>query len=201
MSNVDVYWYEIRNSLYMNVCNRCTLRCQFCPKTQGCNQVHQYDLSLGKQPSANEVIESLPDLLGYKEVVFCGYGEPTLRLKVLVEIARYCKKFGIKTRLNTDGLGNLVHKRDIVPELAEVIDSVSISLNAQNAELYGKHCKPQLKSAYYGVHQFIRRAVNYFNEVRVTAIEGLDGVDINECKEIAEDYGAIFVPRYLDKVG
>ncbi|WP_223668821.1 TatD family nuclease-associated radical SAM protein [Kangiella shandongensis] len=201
MNNTERYWYEIRGSLYLNICDRCTLRCQFCPKTQGINQVHHYDLSLARQPEAEQVIATLPDLMNYKEVVFCGYGEPTLRLKQLLAIARYCKKYGIRTRLNTDGLGNVVHKRDIIPELAEVVDSVSISLNAQDTETYTNHCQPQLKSAYLAVHQFIRRAVDFFAEVRVTAIEGLEGVDIEQCRTIAERYGATFVPRYLDKVG
>lgn len=201
MNSTQLYWYEIRGSLYLNICNRCTLQCQFCPKTKGIHQVHDYDLALEQQPEAEQVISTLPDLLDYKEVVFCGYGEPTLRLKQLLAIARYCKKYGVRTRLNTDGLGNLIHKRDIIPELAEVVDSVSISLNAQDAETYKNHCKPQLKSAYLAAHQFTRRAVEYFSEVRVTAIEGLEGVDIEQCRTIAERYGATFVPRYLDKVG
>lgn len=196
-----VLWYEIRGSLYLNISDRCTLVCQFCPKTHGVPEVHQYNLALQKQPKAQEVIATLPDLSQYQEVVFCGFGEPTLRLKPLLEIARYCKEQGAQTRLNTDGLGCLVHKRNIIPELSEVIDTVSVSLNAQNEAVYKLHCHPQLPNAYSAVKEFIKHSVRAFRAVRVTAIDGLAGVDVIECQKIAENLGAEFVCRYLDRVG
>lgn len=196
-----VLWYEIRGSLYLNISDRCTLVCQFCPKTHGDPQVHQYNLVLQKQPKAQAVIATLPALSQYQEVVFCGFGEPTLRLKPLLEIARYCKEQGAQTRLNTDGLGCLVHKRNIIPELSEVIDTVSVSLNAQNEAVYRSHCHPQLPNAYSAVKEFIKHSVGAFKAVRVTAIDGLAGVDVIECQKIAENLGAKFVCRYLDKVG
>lgn len=196
-----VLWYEIRGSLYLNICDRCTLVCQFCPKTHDDPQVHQYNLALQKQPDAQQVIETLPDLSQYQEVVFCGFGEPTLRLKSLLEIASYCKQQGAKTRLNTDGLGCLVHKRNIIPELSQVIDVVSISLNAQNKEVYKRHCQPQLANAYDAVKNFIKDSIGAFQTVRATAIEGLDGVDVKQCQKLTESLGAQFVCRYLDKVG
>lgn len=197
----SVLWYEIRGNLYLNISNRCTLVCEFCPKTHGDPQVHQYNLTLQEQPQAQNVIHTLPNLSQYQEVVFCGFGEPTLRLKPLLEIARYCKKQGAQTRLNTDGLGCRAHKRDIIPELSEVIDIVSISLNAHSEAIYKVHCRPRLPDAYSAVKDFIKHSVGHFKVVRATAIDGLPGVDIKECQKIAESLGAEFVPRYLDKVG
>ena len=71
----------------------------------------------------------------YEEVVFCGFGEPTERFDVLIKVAEYVKKtYGKKTRINTNGVGNLVNGRDIVPEMEGLIDTISISLN--NCLLY-----------------------------------------------------------------
>ena len=193
--------YAIRDSLYLNISNRCTLECQFCPKTKGSLQLHDYDLSLNRQPSAEEVIAQLPNLTPFQEVVFCGYGEPTLRLKVLKQVAQHCKSLGISTRLNTDGLGNLVHKRNILPELAPCIDAISISLNAQSASVYEHHCQPKLNKAYDALLDLIKLAPQYIRRVQVTAIDGLSEVDIAECKQIAETSSATFLARQLDVLG
>lgn len=200
-SNESQLVYSIGSSLYINICNRCTLECKFCPKTQGNMALHQYDLSLNKQPSAQEIIEQLDNLANYQEVVFCGFGEPTLRLKQLKEVASFLKKAGKKVRLNTDGLGNLVHKRNILPELSSIIDSVSISLNSDNENSYIEHCQPKLQNAYKAVLAFITQAPFFIKEVRVTAIEGLSNVDIDNCRSIAHSVGAQFLARQLDVVG
>ncbi|NVK21778.1 MAG: radical SAM protein [Kangiellaceae bacterium] len=197
--------YAIDDSLYLNISNRCTLECTFCPKTQGSHQVHDYDLSITKQPSSDEIIsqiELLDDkLIDYKEVVFCGFGEPTLRLQQLKAVASYLKSKNIKVRLNTDGLANLVHKRNILLELKPLIDSISISLNSDDERSYIKHCQPQLKHAYKAVLEFIRLAPNYINDVRVTAINGLEQVNIHNCQQIAYSAGANFLARELDVIG
>ena len=197
--------YIIDESLYLNISNRCTLECTFCPKTQGCHKVHEYDLTIDKQPQSAEVIEQI-ELLGdqlksFKEVVFCGFGEPTLRLKQLKEVASYLKSQHQKVRLNTDGLGNLVHKRNILPELAPLIDAISISLNSNDERSYIEHCQPKLNSAYKAVLDFIRLAPHYIKDVRITAINGLDNVNINNCQQIAHSAGATFLARELDVIG
>jgi len=197
----DSYIYQIRNSLYINLTDRCTLACQFCPKHNGSTEVKGHELFLSKRPEPKQIIQEIGDPTRYDEIVFCGYGEPTIRLKALLEIASWVKQQGGKTRINTDGLGSLFHKRDIVPELAECIDALSVSLNAQNEEVYQRHCLPSLPNSYEAVKAFISRASKMIPEVHVSAINGLEDVDVIQCKEITEQCGAIFRQRELDVVG
>ena len=127
--NTDTYTYQIRNSLYINLGNSCTLKCAFCPKHNGTWKVHEYDMHLDKPPSSETTIKEIGDPTKWEEIVFCGYGEPTLRLKQLIEIATCVKANGGRVRVNTDGLGNLTNKRNILPELAPCVDALSISLS------------------------------------------------------------------------
>ncbi|EAR59631.1 TatD family nuclease-associated radical SAM protein [Neptuniibacter caesariensis] len=197
----DNYTYLIRNSLYINLTDRCTLACQFCPKHNGTTEVKGHELYLSKRPEVEEIIGLIGNPTDYDEVVFCGYGEPTVRLKALLEIAHWVKGNGGKTRINTDGLGSLFHKRDIVPELAECIDALSVSLNAQNEAVYQQHCQPSLPNSYAAVQAFIKRASELIPDVQVSAINGLEGVDVVKCRELTEGLGAEFKQRELDIVG
>ncbi len=193
--------YDIRNSRYLNITGRCTLRCQFCPKHNGSKQVHEYQLDLDHQPKADELIPLLDEVSQFDEYVFCGYGEPTLNLATLLSVAREIKRRGGRVRVNTDGLGNLFHRRNILPELAEVVDALSISLNADTEAAYLKHCKPKLKGAYESLWDFIRQAPRYIDQVQVSAIEGLEGVDIDRCRALVLDAKAQFKHRKLGVVG
>ena len=193
--------YVIGDSLYLNITDRCTLECAFCPKTQGVLQVHEYDLTLDHRPSSQEIIAAIDNPAAYKEVVFCGYGEPTLRLKVLLEVAKYIKAHGGRVRVNTDGLANLANKHNVLPEMAECVDALSISLNAQNAEVYDRHCQPALAGSFEQMLEFVAEAPKYIADVTATAIDGLDGVDIEACRELAEARGVKFRRRVLDVVG
>ena len=197
----DQLVYVIGDKLYVNLTDRCTLRCDFCPKHNGCTDVKGHELYLSARPSEDLIIAMIGDPTDYTEIVFCGYGEPTLRLKALLKIARTVKAAGGKTRINTDGLGSRVNKRDIVPELAECIDALSISLNAQNPDVYAQHCHPALPDAWQSVLDFIEQAARHIPAVYASAIDGLPGVDIDACRELVESRGAIFRRRVLDEVG
>lgn len=193
--------YEIRDQLYINLTDRCTLTCHFCPKHNASKQVQGHDLQLNRLPSAQEIIASIQSPERYREVIFCGYGEPTTRLKVLLEVARWLKQQGTTVRLNTDGLGSLFNKRDIVPELAGCIDKVSISLNAQDETTYIQHCAPALTGSYAAMKAFTSRCCQLIDDVQLSAINGLEGVDIAACQQIASVLGAEFKQRELDIVG
>jgi len=197
----DTLVYDIGNNRYINLCNKCTLRCRFCPKNHDEWSVHDYDLSLGKSPKSLDILAQLGEVTKFDEIVFCGFGESTLRLKELLFIAAEIKQRGGRTRLNTDGLANLVYGRNVLPEMAKVIDSLSISLNAQDEATYNTHCLPTLPNSYQGVREFIALAPTYINDVQVSAIDGLEGVDIKACQIIAEAAGAKFKPRVMDEVG
>ena len=193
--------YKIRNSLYLNITDRCTLACEFCPKTRGVHQVHQYDLTLANRPEVDEIIQSIGDPRAYDEIVFCGYGEPTLRLKVLTQVARWIKEHGGKVRVNTDGLANLVNKRNVLPELKGLVDALSISMNAQEESVYNRHCQPALPGSYQAMLDFLEQAPAWIPHVTATAIDGLDEVDIEACKKLADERGVEFRPRKLDNLG
>ena len=193
--------YRIDNKLYLSITDRCTLECTFCPKTQGDMTVKGYDLTMDHRPSAQEIIAAIDDPAKYDEVVFCGYGEPTLRLNVLLEVAKNIKQRGGRVRVNTDGLTNLVHKNDTLPELGKVVDAISISLNAQNEEVYDRHCQPNLPGSYAAMLKFLKEAPTYIKEVTATAIDGLEGVDIEACERLAKEYGVRFRRRVLGLVG
>ena len=197
----DTLSYTIGQNLYLNITDRCTLVCEFCPKTLGNHQVHEYDLTLRQRPGYDEIVAAIGDPKQYEEIVFCGFGEPTLRFKILLQVAAYIKENGGKVRLNTDGLACLVNKRDVLPEMQGLIDAVSVSMNTQNEELYIRHCAPQLKGAWSAMLDFLDRAPAYIPDVTATAIDGLEGVDIQACESLASQRGVKFRARQLDIVG
>ncbi|AOU97436.1 radical SAM protein [Acidihalobacter yilgarnensis] len=197
----STYAYSLHGNCYLNVTNRCTLRCRFCPKFNGQWLVQSYGLKLYREPDVDALIDAVGDASTWKEVVFCGLGEPTLRLGTVLETARRLHESGVRVRLNTDGLSNHVYGHDVIPRLANVIDAVSVSLNAQTAAVYAVHCRPRDAGAYPAVLDFLYRASDCFAEVTATAIDGLVGVDMDTCAEIADKMGVSFRRRELDKVG
>lgn len=200
-AQADAIAYALHGNLYLNITSRCTLRCAFCPKFNGTWEVQGYDLRLRRQPSTGELIAAIGDPARYREVVFCGLGEPTLRLEVLLAVAREVKRRGGRTRVNTDGLANLVHGRDVTPEFEGVIDTLSVSLNAQNEDVYDRHCRPKRPGSYPAMLDFVRRATRHVPRVMVSALDGLEGVDIAACERIAAELGAQWRGRVLDEVG
>ncbi|MFZ5907406.1 MAG: TatD family hydrolase [Nitrospirota bacterium] len=191
--------YTIRDSLYLNITNRCTNKCGFCIRFQS-DYVKGHNLRLSHEPTEEEVIQAIGDPARFKEVVFCGYGEPMLRLDLIKNVARWIQQHGGKVRINTNGQGNLIHKRNIVPELRGIVDRLSISLDAQDEETYNRICKPEFGNAYHEVLNFIREAKNEIPDVSVTVVTA-EGIDIEQCRKIAGKLGVGFRLRKLDVVG
>ena len=191
--------YRIRDSLYLNITNRCTNRCTFCIKFQS-DFVKGHNLRLFREPSEEELIKAIGDPAQYKEIVFCGYGEPTLRLDLIKNVAGWVKKNLGKVRINTNGLGNRIHGRNILPELRGIVDSLSVSLDAQDEETYNRICRPAYENAFAEVIKFIREAPQYIPEVNVTVVTA-EGVDVEKCRKLAEDLRVGFRVRELDAVG
>lgn len=192
--------YPIRNSLYLNITNRCTAACTFCVR-YFTDVVKGHALRLQKEPTAKDLIKEIGDPKKHDEVVFCGYGEPLLRLDVVKEVSAAVKKKGGRVRIDTNGHGNLIHNRDILPELKGLVDAVSVSLNAQNEELYMKLSQPKFgPGTYDAVKQFIRDAKNSIPDVTATVVSA-PGVDIEACRRIAEELGAKYRVRDYNVVG
>ena len=193
--------YRIRDALYLNVTNRCTNECTFCAKNTDYTVKGHY-LGIEREPSVEEIISAIgSDPSSYDEVVFCGFGESLVRVDVVKEVSRWLKERGARVRINTDGLANIIHKRNILPELAGLVDSISVSLNADSPENYRKICRPPFEGAYEGVKAFIVEAKNYIPEVTASVV-GLPNLDVERCKEIAEkELGVKFRLRPYNEVG
>lgn len=195
--------YPIRDSLYVNVTNRCTLHCTFCGKFRDF-VVKGHNLRVGRDPSVEDLRAAIeaegPDR--YRELVFCGYGEPLLRPEVVKELAAWAKARGMRTRVNTDGLANRVHGRDVAGELAGLIDAVSVSLNAPDAATYARYCRsPHGEAAFADVCAFLRRAREVIPEVTASVVD-LPGLDVEACRRLAEDdLGVRFRLRPYDDLG
>lgn len=205
MSDKDTIVYELYGKTYINLTNSCTNECEFCIRdikdnVVGNNMWLEHDNIIG-----DDVIEAL---LAKKdnlkdEIVYCGYGEPTLRLSALIKSAKFIKENfkNKKIRLNTNGHGNLVYKADIVPQLAQYIDSVSVSLNAQDEKTYNQISKPKIKNAYQGMLDFVKKCKENGIETTVTIVTHFKDyeIDVEKCRQIANDLGVKFREReYLN---
>jgi len=185
-----IFAYPIRDNLYFNITNRCTNNCTFCLGRPGL-RLGEFDLELPYEPSSAEVLRQAgPDLSKYTEVVFCGLGEPTLRLEALKEIAIGAKRRGAKrVRLDTDGQANLIHGRDVTLELSGVIDSISVSLNAADSATYARLCRPTYgEKAYDSLIDFIRKAATSIPDTIVSAV-ALPGLDLEPIRNLAASLG------------
>lgn len=184
--------YTYKNQVYANITNRCDCSCTFCVRSEK-DSVGDADTLWHKVEPALEDIKAAIDAFdftNYDELVFCGYGEPTCALENLLATAHYVKqKMDIKIRLNTNGLGNLYHKRNIVPELAEVIDNVSISLNAPTAEKYQAVTRPQFENAFPALLDFASLSQEAFAHTQLSIVDVLPADEIAACQKIADDRG------------
>jgi TatD DNase family protein len=193
--------YPIRNSLYLNVTNRCSNRCVFCSRESE-RVVKGHDLTLEREPSAAELLAAAGDVSGYDEVVFCGFGEPLLRWDVVREVARGLKARGARVRINTNGQSRLFLGRDVLPEMAGVVDALSVSLNAADAATYARACRPDAgPAAYAAVREFIREARRFVPDVTASVV-ALPGLDVEACRRVAEqELGARFRVRPYNEIG
>ena len=192
--------YPIRDSLYLNITNRCSNACVFCVRNYT-DFVKGHNLRLDHEPSCQEVINSFNHLDEYREIVFCGYGEPTIRLDLLKDVARYLKRKNAKVRLNTNGQGNLIHKRNIVPELVGLIDVISISLNVDNSEKYERLCKPRfVENAFGQVIAFAKECKGVLPRTVLTVLD-MPVVDLKKCEKISKKLGVELRIRQYKKAG
>ena len=192
--------YKFEGNLYVNLTNKCMSACTFCIKNKWDWDFHGHKLQLSSEPTAKEVIKRIKDPKKYKEIVFCGYGEPLLRVDVLLEIAKYVKDNGGKVRINTSGLANLYHKRNIIPELKNLVDAISISVNSTNAKDYLKLHKPMFALASYkAVLAFAKECKKVIKNTTITFID-FPNSDHTKFKAVAKRIGVKFRIRpYLDE--
>ena len=181
--------YGLKKSVYINVTASCTNDCVFCPRLRADSYLYGYNLNLISDPTVEEMVDAANAVLAdgdYGEIVFCGYGEPTARMKDLATAARGLKSHDLPMRLNTNGHGNMINRRDIVPELAGLFERISISLNAPNAGTYVMVCRPDAgEKAFAAVVDFIGRAASSEMECAVSALDYPE-VDIEATRALVE---------------
>ena len=198
-----VITYEVGDGLYVNVTNRCTNACSFCVRSVADGTYGE--LWLDREPTVDEIVESIinADPTKYSEIVFCGYGEPTIRFYDIILVSlRVKEKYpDTKIRINTNGHANLIHGKDVTPLMRGAIDSVSISLNTANAEDYVKVCVPRFGyESYEGLLDFAVKAVKYVPSVCFSVVrESIPDEDIELCRQIAERCGVPLKVREMIK--
>ncbi len=193
----DIIYYEAYGNLYLNITNRCSANCVFCIRDFS-DGVYGYNLRLSHEPTVDEIISELEtlDLSKYKEVVFTGFGEPTIRLDELLEVTRYLNERNIVVRLDTNGHAELIYPdRNVISELKEAgLSAVSVSLNAESEELYNKLCRPIYDNSYQAMLDFTKEARDAGMQTRMTVV-GMPEIDIEKCERIAHEIGADFHVR------
>jgi len=180
--------YELNNTLYINLTNRCTNSCNFCIRNNH-NSVGGKELWLTREPSFEDVIAQLPEnVRAYKEAVFCGFGEPTCRLEVLTKVGKHLKTLGMAVRLNTNGQGNLFHGRDITGDLAVAVDIVNVSLNASNAKEYQRICQSEYgDNSFNAMLDFAKLCKEKGLEVIMSVIDIIGKKEIAACQKLCEE--------------
>ncbi len=197
--------YEVGTALYVNITNRCSNRCEFCIRNNGDGAYGSDSLWLQKEPTCEEILASITarDLGKYSEIVFCGYGEPTERLEDMIYVAKQIKgNYTIPIRVNTNGQSSLLHGKDTAPMFKDAFDTVSISLNAPNAEEYDRVCHSRFgPAAYDGLLDFAARVKNYVPNVMLTVVDvALTPEEIEECERISKQVGVpLRVRKYIGK--
>lgn len=197
MSNTLVYLLD--GKIYINLTNRCTNDCIFCLRKDK-SDVKGQELWLDNENStAADVIKQFETFETTKEIIFCGYGEPMMKLDILKEVAKYIKEKypDTKIRVNTNGHANFVYKRNVVPELKGLVDEFSVSLNGSTKEEYNELSQPKFDEAYDEMKKFIKACSDEGISVVASVVEGYKGrhLDLEKCEQIAKDLGAKFRVR------
>ena len=197
--------YEYRENLYVNVTNRCNFNCEFCLRHNGHGgSIYTHNLWLEREPTREEILADIEkwDLSKYKQLVFCGFGEPVYRLEDICWVIDQLKAKGKKpfVRMDTNGTGNLIHGRNVCPDFGGRFDMVSISLNTDTAEKYNALCHPVQEGAYEAMKSFAKELRQYVPTVMMTVVDTIPKEEIENCRKICEEeIGAVYrVREYIE---
>lgn len=189
--------YELHDNLYINLTNRCPCSCTFCLRQNREDMGTSDSLWLEHEPSFEEVAAEFEnfDMDRYHEIVFCGFGEPTEALDVLLKTAHFIKEHWEKPiRINTNGLGNLIHGRDITPSFEGLIDTLSISLNTPDPQKYYWLVRPRFgEISHDAMLEFARNSKKYVPNVVLTTVSTtLTSDEEEQCRRICQDLGVTY---------
>ncbi len=188
---MNTYVYYIGKKIYINVTNRCSNSCDFCIR-KGHDGMGNQPLWIDREPNSEDVIEQLPtNLNDYdKEVVFCGFGEPTFNMDVVSNVGEFLRCCNKTVRINTNGQGNLINNRDIVSELVDCVDVVNVSLNMSNAVSYQKVCHSSYgEIAFDQLLSFADSCKHYGIETIFSVVDCIGEKEVEACKIVAKKHG------------
>lgn len=187
--------YTVEDGLYVNMTNRCTNRCDFCIRNNGASAYGSESLWLEREPTVEEIKEALAnaDPMAYREVVFCGYGEPTMRLFDMLLVCKWLKSRypEIPIRINTNGQASLITGYDVAPFFEGCFDVVSVSLNSPTAIGYDRICHSIYgEDTLNAVIDFTAKVKNYVPETMMSVVrETLSESELAECRAICDRIG------------
>lgn len=192
-----VILYEVYDNLYVNLTNKCPCACTFCLRQTRDEMNHSGSLWLEREPGVEEVKAEFDkfDMQKYKEVVFCGFGEPTERLEDLLEIAAFVKdKFNKPIRINTNGLSDLIWQKDTAPMYKGLVDTVSISLNTPNKERYYELTRSKFGiDSYDAMLNFAGNVSKYVPHVVLSTVATtLTEEEEKQCAQICKKLGVTY---------
>ena len=188
---VMIITYEVKDNLYVNVTNKCSNACDFC--IRNFKDAFKNDLWLEREPTSEEIVKDIfsRDLSKYKQLVFCGFGEPLERLDTVLKVCKKVKeKSDIHIRINTNGQANKIHNYDVTPRFKSIVDSVSVSLNARNAKEYDEICHSIFgEDAFSSILDFTKKCKKYVINVQLSVVDCISKQHIEQCKRIADSLG------------
>lgn len=190
MEKTENIVYQLHDRYYLNITNQCPCNCSFCIRKNGKNVGTGDNLWLSRQPELPEIIGAI-DASGIgtgEAVTFCGYGEPVCALEELKGAARYLKeKYHASIRVNTNGLGDLIHGREIAPELKGLVDAVSVSLNASDAARYQDIVHSRFgEQSFEAMLQFTSACRREGIKTCFTVVDVIGAEEVERCRRIAE---------------
>lgn len=183
--------YTYGGQAYLNITNACPCKCTFCIRNNGDSVGEAETLWFDHNPTIDEIKTEI-DAFDFEKfgnaITICGYGEPTCALKNLIDACKYLREKGVKIRLNTNGLSDLINKRETAKEICQVIDSVSISLNAPTAEKYNEITRASFgEKSFDAMLKFAKECKEYGISTKLTVVDVISDDDIEECKKLCEE--------------
>ena len=198
----DTYAYPLDGKLYLNLTNKCSNGCDFCVRNERDSYYGHYLWLNHGEVTFEKVVSAcngFGDLKRFEEVVFCGFGEPTYRMDLIDKLCDYFHEKGLKTRLNTNGQGSLINKRDIIPELVGKVDKINVSLNASCAENYQKICRSQYGENGFGAMvEFAKNCKRAGIDCRFSIVDCIGETEVESCKKLAQSTGVpLLIRKYI----
>lgn len=192
--------YDYKESLYVNITNKCPCSCVFCIRKETDHVGNSDSLWLDHEPTVEEVKNEFKkfNLGNYDEIVFCGYGEPLVKINEVIEIAKYIRSVSdLKIRINTNGLSDLIHNKKTAILLKDNIDSVSISLNAPNKIRYNEVTRPKFgEKSFDALLNFAKDCKDYIEEVNFSVVDEINNDEIEEAQKLADKMNIVLRVRH-----